>query len=423
MLTVTDALRKSGELERVGGAVFIAGLTSSVGSAMHIKHHAAILYEKWIAREMIRVGSGLVEKSFSGTDVMDLMSDTEKEIAVRKLHFLGLTSTGVSIMDAANQSLDEYYIRENNQKNNITTGVPTTFKKLDKYTGGFQGGQLIVLAGRPGMGKTSVAISFLIHAAKVGKKVFMASLEMTSARLMDKVLCSEAEINHADYKGGRLSDDDRNKAEGSLDEFAKWGVTFNDDMVSNIDQIHAIAKAQKERGGLDFLIIDYLQLMRSRERAGNREQEVSQISRATKMMAVDLDIPILLLAQLNRGVEERPDKRPMLSDLRESGAIEQDADIVLFVYRDCVYNDAAPAESGELLISKHREGPTGSIDFWCNESLTRFKDAEPVNTYGAVPEPIKEPLRDFSEPIRDFSEPTRNDDFEQNDLFYGNPNK
>jgi replicative DNA helicase len=400
ILTVTEKLRSMEKLEAVGGASYVAGLSSRVGSALNVKYHAAIVYEKYVGREIIRIGSALVEKAFDeGTEPLDAINEFMKAMETRKLHFLGLTTTGVSVVEAANQSIEDYFTRVNNRNNGIITGLPSTFKKLNSITGGFQPGQLIVLAGRPGMGKTSVAIAELITAAKAGKKCFMFSLEMTSARLMDKVICSLGDLDHSQYKRGTMSHDDAQKAEDCLAEIETWDMTFNENMLTDIDQIHATAKAKQDRDGLDFVCIDYLQLMRSRGKHGNREQEVANISRGAKMMAVDLGVPVLLLAQLNRGVEARGDKRPMLSDLRESGAIEQDADIVIFVYRESLYDDMAPTDTGELIIDKHREGPTGTVDFKTNESLTRFTDDD--EPFGAFTPPVPITNEDIK-PRKDF---------------------
>ncbi|GAG01786.1 unnamed protein product, partial [marine sediment metagenome] len=261
----------------------------------------------------------------------------------RILSYLGINSMGISIMDAANKSLDDYYKREQARKEGKFAGIPSTFKKLNLKTGGFNKEQLIILAGRPGMGKTSLAISFMITAAYYKCKCAFFSLEMTSERLMDKVICSLANINHTSYKRGQLLDTQRKSAEECLNIIDHWDVTFNDTMLTSIEQIHANCKTIKDRKGLDIVFIDYLQLMRTTEKTGNREQEISTMSRKAKMMAVDLQIPVVLMSQLNRGVESRADKHPMLSDLRESGAIEQDADIVLFIYRDVVYNEATAA--------------------------------------------------------------------------------
>ena len=229
------------------------------------------------------------------------------------------------------------------------------------------------------MGKTSLAISFMITAAYYKSKCAFFSLEMTSARLMDKVICSLANINHSDYKRGTLIDVQKKKAEECLDIIMNWDVTFNDTMLTSIEQIHANCKTIKDRHGLDIVFIDYLQLMRTTEKTGNREQEISTMSRKAKMMAVDLQVPVILMSQLNRGVESRSDKRPGLADLRESGAIEQDADIVLFIYRDVVYNAATPSpEICEMIVGKHREGETGTFEFISNESLTRFTDDKEV---------------------------------------------
>lgn len=353
---------------------YISQLTSRVASAANIKHHAAIVYEKWVARDIIKIGSQMVEQSYSTDDILEVAQDHRKMMDRRILHFLGINSTGISIAEAGNRSIDDYYKREKNIREGIMPGIPSTLKNLNKKTGGFQPQQLIVLAGRPGMGKTSVAIAFMLTAASKGKRCAFFSLEMTAARLMDKVVCSLADISHSDFKHARLTDDQKKRMDDSASVFENYSVTFNDDMVSSVEQVHAICKSIKEREGLDVVFIDYLQLMRTTEKVGNREQEISTMSRKCKMMALELDVPVILLSQLNRGLESRTNKEPMLSDLRESGAIEQDADIVLFVYRDSVYNESAPENEGRIIVAKHREGAVGYCDFKHNESMTKFED-------------------------------------------------
>ena len=356
----------------------IVNLSSRVATAAHLKYHLSIIYDKWVARECIRLGSELVEQSFEADDILDTLQETRNAMDQRILHFLGINSTGISIIDAANKSIDDYYIREVRYKDGKLSGLPSTFKELNKMTGGYQAGQLIILAARPGMGKTSIAIAEMMTAATYKFKSAFISLEMTSERLMDKVICSLGNINHSDYKRGRLNENDRKKAEECLGIINHWDVTFNDEMLVNIEQIHATCKKIKERSGLDIIFIDYLQLMRTKEKTGNREQEISTMSRKAKMMASELKVPVILLSQLNRSLEQRPDKRPMLSDLRESGAIEQDADIVEFIYRDSEYNESAPSDLGELIVAKHREGPRGIVEFRYNESMTRFTEGEDI---------------------------------------------
>jgi len=365
----------------------VANLTANIGSASHIKYHATIVYEKWVARELIKIGSELVNQCYDADDILDTLQNVRNAMDKRILHFLGINSTGISIIEAANKSLDDYYIREKNREEGIVMGVPSTFIELNRKTGGFQREQLIVMAARPGMGKTSLAVSFMITAATFKKKCAFFSLEMTSERLMDKVICSLANVDHSYYKAGKLSTDDRFKAEECLSIINHWNVTFNDEMMVDIEQIHASCKMIKERRGLDIIFIDYLQLMRTREQTGNREQEISTMSRKAKMMAVDLGVPVVLLSQLNRSLEQRSDKRPMLSDLRESGAIEQDADIVLFIYRDSEYNET-DATLGELIVAKHREGERGKCEFKYNNSMTRFADyyVETNKTESIIPD-------------------------------------
>jgi len=359
-------------------ASYIASLSSRVATASHYKYHLSIIYDKWVARECIRIGSELVANAYEADDILDTLQEVRNTMDKRILHFLGINSTGISIIDAANKSIDDYYIREQNYKEGKLSGLPTTFKELNRMTGGLNREQLIILAARPGMGKTSLAIAFMMTAASANLKAAFFSLEMTSERLMDKVICSLANIDHADYKRGRLQESQKQLVENCLAIVNSWSVTFNDTMLAEIEQIHATCKKIKEQKGLDIIFVDYLQLMRTREKTGNREQEISTMSRKAKMMAVDLGVPVVMMSQLNRGLESRADKRPMLSDLRESGAIEQDADIVLFIYRDSEYNEDAQRGDGELIVAKHREGERGIIKFKHNDSMTRFSDEEDI---------------------------------------------
>lgn len=359
-------------------ATFLSKLTSRVASSAHIKEHAAIIYDKWLAREMIKTGTEIIEKSYN-EDIVDVIKSVRDSVEKKLLSVLGINSFGISLKDAGNKSLDEYYKREQMIKQGKRSGIPSSLNALDTYTAGWQPEQLIVLAARPGMGKTSMAINFLMRAASVEKSVAMFSLEMSAVKLTDKIICSAANISLSDYKKGKLTNEDRIKAEESIDLLSAWKVNFNDNLLTDIDQIYASAQAIKSRSGLDMIIIDYLQLMKGSGNANNREREVAENSRKAKIMAVELGCPVILLSQLNRGLESRGDKRPMLSDLRESGAIEQDADIVLFLYRDAVYNSEADQSKGEIIIAKHREGPTGIVDFYHNETLTRFSDKQDFN--------------------------------------------
>lgn len=349
----------------------LVGFTANIGSAAHITEHAAIIYDKWLAREMIKTGTELVERSYND-DIVEVIKSARSEVEKRLLGVLGLNSFGISIREAGDKSIEEYFKREKMISEGKRSGTPTAFDGLDKFTGGWQKEQLIILAARPAMGKTSIAMNFLMSAATYGKSVAMYSLEMSAVKLTDKIICSIADVSLTDYKKGKLMDLDKKKVEDSLGTFESWKVNFNDNLLTDIDKIFASAQAIKSRQGLDLIIIDYLQLMRGEGQ--NREREVAENSRKAKMMAVELECPVILLSQLNRGLEMRADKRPMLSDLRESGAIEQDADLVLFIHRESVYDDSAPDDQGEIILAKHREGATGVVRFKHNESLTRFED-------------------------------------------------
>ena len=395
LVTISTKLRGKKEIDIVGGLSYVADLTKNIASAGHLSYHVAILYQKWLQREMIRIGSSLAAESYEIEDVFELIKDKKNEIDKRLMDFLGISSTGISIGDAANKSVEDYYIREKALQSGQMHGIPSSFTKLNKLTGGFQGEQLIVMAGRPGMGKSSLAIAFMLSAAQYGKASAFFSLEMTAPRLTDKVICSMADIDHAQFKAGKLMDQEKPKLEKAVGDIEKYRVTFNENMLINIEQIHATCKMLKDRGDLDIVFIDYLQLMRTTDRTGNREQEISTLSRKAKMMAVDLNVPVVLLSQLNRSLEARVNKEPMLSDLRESGAIEQDADIVLFIYRDEVYNEGADPETGKIIIAKHREGGTGFLLFKHNKSMTKFSDFSDEEPESFDPDLFTESKRPF----------------------------
>lgn len=360
-------------------ASFVSKLTGRVASGAHLKEHAAIIYDKWVAREMIKIGSELVARSYTD-DIMDVLKETRDRLEGRLLNFLGMTSTGISIMDAAETSIKEYHKRRQIAIEGRRTGVPTCFERLDRKTSGWQNGHLIVLAARPAMGKTSLAVAFLIEAAKAGKSVAFYSLEMSSTKLADKILCSLADVDLGTYKAGKLTSQEEARLSEAMNMMESWSVTFSDSMLTDMEQIRASSQSVKSKQGLDLVIIDYLQLMTSRGNHQTREREVADNSRAAKMMAVELDIPVILLSQLNRGLESRGDKRPMLSDLRESGAIEQDADMVLFAFRESVYTEENRGTDGELIIAKHREGEIGTVLFEYNDSLTQFSDRDAAHT-------------------------------------------
>ncbi|MCF8227005.1 MAG: replicative DNA helicase [Bacteroidales bacterium] len=375
ILTVTNYLKDQGKLEEIGGATFISGLTSRVGSSAHIQQHSAIIYDKYLLRKMIEIGYNLIRDCYAESeDVEDLIKDARSKIEAILLSALGISSIGISIKEAGERSIDDYYRREQSLKDGTTTGIKTDLNALNNVTGGFRSEQLIIVAARPAMGKTSLAISFLQKAAGEGKSIMMYTLEMSAVTLTDKIICSIADIPLSNYRDGKLSEGERMQAEQALDTLNSWNVHFNDELLMDIDRIYASAQAIKSKNGLDLIIIDYLQLLKSSEKFQNREREVAENSRKAKMMAIQLGVPVILLSQLNRGLEARNDKRPMLSDLRESGAIEQDADIVLFIHRESFYNDQAESDKGQLIIAKHRQGQTGIIDFKHNQTLTKFSD-------------------------------------------------
>lgn len=378
LLTVHEALKKSGKLEMVGGISYLMELTNKVGSAANVEFHAKIIAQKYIQRELIRVSTQTITEAYDDTkDVLELLDDAEKnlyEISDQNLN-TGYESLATLVVKAQKE------IEAISEKGSDMTGVPTGFVELDKMTNGWQSSDLIIMAARPGMGKTAFTLSLAKNAAEANKPIAFFSLEMANVQLVQRLISMEAEINSHKLRSGQIEDFEWQKLHAAVDKLSQVPIFIDDTPGINIFELRAKCRRLKQNHDIQMIIIDYLQLMSGApngKSSGNREQEISSISRALKGLAKELHVPIIALSQLSRAVESRGgEKRPQLSDLRESGAIEQDADIVTFIYRPGYYNVEDPNISKdltEIIIAKHRNGSLGTVNLRFVPHFVKFED-------------------------------------------------
>ncbi len=388
LITLTDALRGKVGLEAVGGASYLASLVSLVPTAANIKNHARIVREKAVLRKLIHSATDIITQSYDESrtvDIDELLDRAEKsifEIAQRKIR-----DSFVSMKNIVGHSFA--IVERLYERKEMVTGLPTGFVDLDERTSGLQPSDLIIVAGRPSMGKTAFCLNIASHAAiEKRKSVAIFSLEMSKEQLVLRLLGSESRVDAHKLRTGHLSERDWTPLSMAAGRLADAPIYIDDTAAISVLEMRAKARRLKADNGLDLVIVDYLQLMRGRGDEGSREQEISNISRSLKALAKELQVPVIALSQLNRAVETRPgkEKRPLLADLRESGAIEQDADVILFIYRDEVYNKCECPHDGdclcgrrgvaEVIIGKQRNGPIGKVDLTFINRYTRFENAE-----------------------------------------------
>ena len=373
LITLTNELKKSKELESIGGASYLASLVESVPTAANIAYYAKIVKEKSILRKLISTATEIVTQSYhEGKDLEDFLDDAEQAIFRISEHRVKPAFFPIKeIVKESFKVIEKLY-----EKKELITGVPSGFKDLDRKTAGFQNAELIIVAGRPSMGKTALCLNIAQHAsinAKVPTAMF--SLEMSKEQLAIRMLCSEARVDSSRLRSGFLSESDWPKLTMAAGALSDAPIFIDDTPAISVLELRAKARRLKADRGLGLVIIDYLQLMRGRSGMERREQEISEISRSLKALAKELDIPVLAISQLSRKAEDRPGRQPQLSDLRESGAIEQDADVIIFIYRDEVYNpDSDRKGTAEVIIGKQRNGPTGKVDLSFISEFTTFKD-------------------------------------------------
>ncbi len=385
MRTVVNQLRKTAKLEVVGGAYIIAELTSKVSSAANIEYHARIIIEMAIKRELIRIASQIHHDAYEDTtDVFELLDKTEQ--SVFEISDSNLRKNYDNMRNLMARAIQELQVLKDHKDG--LTGVPSGFTALDRITSGWQKSDLVIIAARPGMGKTAFVVSALRNAAvdfKIPVAIF--SLEMASVQLVNRMISAEAELEGEKIKKGNLADHEWAQLVHKTSRLSSAPIFIDDTPALSILELRAKSRRLKAEHNVQLIVIDYLQLMRG-EQGGNREQEIASISRALKGIAKELNVPVLALSQLSRGVETRGgDKRPQLSDLRESGSIEQDADIVMFLYRPEYYKitvdeDGMPTQGmGEAIIAKHRNGSTDTAKLKFIGKFTKFADFDSPTTH------------------------------------------
>ncbi|KUJ90892.1 MAG: replicative DNA helicase [Thermoanaerobacter thermocopriae] len=370
LVTVVDELRKRNMLEAIGGIDYIASLSSNVITTANVSYYAKLIKEKATLRRLIEASSEIMELSYEGDDV-----ETVLDIAEQKIFDIAQGRNTTNFSPIKDVLMNTFYKIEELYKNKgQLTGIPSGFPDLDLKTAGFQPSDFILVAARPSMGKTSFALNIAQNAALLtGLPVAIFSLEMSKEQLVNRLICSTANIDSQKLRTGNLDEDDWMKLAAAMTPLSKASIYIDDTPGIGVMDIRAKCRRLKLEKGLGLVMIDYLQLMQGRGRAENRQQEISEISRSLKSLARELNVPVITLSQLSRAPESRSDHRPILSDLRESGAIEQDADIVMFLYRDDYYHkDSEKKNIAEVIIAKHRNGPTGTVELLWLAQYTKF---------------------------------------------------
>jgi replicative DNA helicase len=373
LVTLREFLVKNELIEAVGGSAYLSQLTDVVPTAANIQYYIRIVKEKSISRRLIQVATEIVREGFKdGQGVEQLLEFAEKrifEISGENIR-QGFVDIGAIVKDSF-RVIEQLY-----EKKELVTGVPTGFTDLDVKTSGLQPSDLIIVAGRPSMGKTSLCLNIAQHVGIETKKpVAIFSLEMSKEQLVIRMLCAEARVDAHRLRTGQLGKADWPRLSSAAGELSEAPIFIDDTPAISILEMRAKSRRLMLEHGLSLIIVDYLQLMRGQSAAERREQEISEISRSLKALAKELNIPVMALSQLNRSVESRQDKKPMLADLRESGAIEQDADVILFVYREEVYKETEENEGkAEITIGKQRNGPTGTVPLYFDKKFTLFKN-------------------------------------------------
>jgi replicative DNA helicase len=380
LVTVTALLRERGRLEEVGGPVFLAALSEHVGTAANAIYYARLVHEKAVLRRLLECSQNIAQACLAPVeDVEQFLDGAENEIfkvAESKIRF-GFQPLG-SLVEQEVANLEAIWHRDRGR----ITGVPSGFPDLDQLTAGFQAGDLIIIAARPSMGKTALALNIAFNAAYEARvPVAFFSLEMSKEQLVRRLLSAVGEIDASRLRRAFLDNDEWQKLQEAASFLLECPMYIDDSPAAAVLEVRSKARRLRAEGKLGLVIVDYLQLMRGRSDAPSREQEISDISRSLKALAKELNVPIIALSQLSRKVEERPKKEPQLSDLRESGAIEQDADVILFIYRDEVYHENSP-EKGQarMLLKKQRNGPTGEFRLAFRGLYTRFDSFAPEDT-------------------------------------------
>ena len=375
LVTVGNRLKQEGKLEQIGGAVYLAELAQSVISSSNAVHHSRIVRDNSVRRSLINTSATIISESFeSAKDVNELLAESEQSI-------YGIAHrTQGSLYQSSKYLVERVFdeLAERFERQELVTGVSSGYQRLNEMTAGLQPSDLIIIAGRPSMGKTAFALNVAMRAAvQHNVPVAIFSLEMSMEQLMMRMLCAWGKVDLSRLRRGFLDDDDWNGLHMAADSLSPAPIYIDDTPAISTLELRARCRRISSERNLGLIVVDYLQLMRAGRRIDSREQEISEISRSLKALAKELHVPVIALSQLNRKVEERTNKRPMLSDLRESGAIEQDADVIMFLYRDEVYNkseDNPKKGIAEIIIGKQRNGPTGYVELAYIGSCTAFEE-------------------------------------------------
>ena len=376
IITLKSELKSMGKFEAVGGLEYIVQLPDKVPTTSNVEQYIKIVEEKSMLRALIKTADELITLGYDPTQEVEQVIDiAEKKIfqVMQKKNQKGYSSIKDILVDTFTQ-LEQLY----NQKESIT-GVPTGFVDLDYRTSGLHNSDLILVAARPAMGKSAFALNIATNAAVRAKvPVAIFSLEMSKEQMTNRILCSEAMVDSAKVRTGKIDDDEWAKLAATSGELSEAGIYIDDTPGISIMEIRAKCRKMKLEKNIGLVVIDYLQLVQgSNKKGGSREQEIAEISRSLKILAKEIDVPVIALSQLSRAPEQRIDHRPMLSDLRESGSIEQDADIVMFLYRDDYYNeDTEKKNIAEVIIAKHRSGATGTVELLWLANYTKFANIE-----------------------------------------------
>ena len=380
IITLTDFLRRNNDLDPIGGIAYLSLLANSIPTSANIRYHSKIVREKALLRALISTSNNINAKVYED----NLDADEMVDYAEKMIFDIADKRTKIAFSTMKDVIKDTFkMIEQLHDKKEAITGIASGFNDLDEITSGFQPGDLIIVGGRPGMGKTAFALNIAQHVG-IGMKepIAIFSLEMSKEQLAMRMLCAEGMVDASLVRKGFISRQDWPKLTSAAGRLSGASIFIDDSSAITVLEVRAKARRLKmEHRGLSLVVVDYLQLMRSRGNFERREQEISEISRSLKALAKELKVPVIALSQLNRAVEQRGDRKPTLADLRESGAIEQDADVIIFLYRDEVYNKNNPSNKGkaEIIVAKQRNGPTGTVNLTFLSDKTRFVDFSNVS--------------------------------------------
>lgn len=374
-VTVSNLLKQKGRLEAVGGVDYLKKLVESVPTTQHVRYYSEIIKEKAVLRQLIRSAGTISKMAYDESDSLSRLIERSEQM-IFDISASRENNDIMPIKDILPLSYDT--IAANAANNGGITGIPTGYDELNRRTGGFHGGELIIIAGRPGMGKSTFAVNIAEHVSiKLGQTVAIFNLEMPKEQIVNRIICSQALVNSSRIRTGTLEMEDWEKICDVADTIAKAPMYIDDSATITVSQIRAKCRRLKQTRGLAMVVIDYLQLMQGSGRSENRQQEISEISRSLKVLAKELDIPVVALSQLKRESESQKGKKPILSDLRESGAIEQDADMVMFLFRNYYYSKLPEEkELAECIIAKNRSGETDTFKLGFKGEYTKFVNIE-----------------------------------------------